>query len=156
MTLYNYIDNRAAVEELAADAVSAQIGLPRDRGLGRGRPQCCHSNPQCCHSNLGDCPRSSGSHPLVPARRTSAAASLGPAEALAGALSRGLHGQELLSALLAVMGFMSTAQAELAGAPNRRAGREGKAARMGPPAAPSHPSLAVIAKISRMRNSKWG
>ena len=64
--------------------------------------------------------------------------------------------QELLSAFQAVMGFMSTAQAELAGPLNRRAGREGEAARMGPPAAPSHPSLAVIAKISHMWNSKWG
>jgi hypothetical protein len=128
MMHYNDIDNRAAVEELVVDAVSAQIGLPRDRGLGRGRSQ-------CCHSNLGDCPRSSGSHSLVPTRGTSAAASLGPAEALADALSRGLHGQELLSAFQAVMGFMSTAQAELAGPLNRRAGREGEAARMESPAA---------------------
>jgi hypothetical protein len=33
-TLYNYIDNRAAVEELVVDAVSAQIGLPRDPRTG--------------------------------------------------------------------------------------------------------------------------
>jgi hypothetical protein len=45
------------------------------------------------------------------------------------------------------MGFMSTAQAELAGPLNRRAGHEGEAARMGSPAAPSHPSFAVMAKI---------
>lgn len=50
-------------------------------------------------------------------------------------LSRGLHGQELLSVFQAVMGFMSTAQAELAGPLNRRAGREGEAARMESPAA---------------------
>jgi hypothetical protein len=43
---------------------------------------------------------------------------------------------------------MSTAQAKLAGPLNRRAGREGEAVRMGPPAAPGHPSLAVMAKIS--------
>jgi hypothetical protein len=35
LTLHNYIDNRAAAEELVVDAVSAQIGLPWDRGLPR-------------------------------------------------------------------------------------------------------------------------
>jgi AcrR family transcriptional regulator len=145
MTLYNYLDGRAALEELVVDAVSAQIRLPvrsEDwiadvRDVATAIWVTVRAHPAAI--------------PLILTRRTSSPASLAPAEALAEALSRsGLHGQELLSAFRAVMGFvMGTAQAELAGPLSQRAGPDDEATRIESLAAPGHPSLAALAKISR-------
>jgi AcrR family transcriptional regulator len=145
MTLYNYLDGRTALEELVVDAVSAQIRLP-------ARSEDWAADVRDVATAIWETVRvHPAAIPLVLTRRTSSAASLAPAEALADALSRGgLHGQELLSAFRAVMGFvMGTAQAQLAGPLSQGTGPGDEAARIESLAAPGHPRLAALARVSR-------
>ena len=139
LTLHNYIDNRAAAEELVVDAVSATDRAALGPWTAADVRNVATAIWETARAHRAAIPW------FLPAGHRLPRAWAQPKRSRA--LSRGLHGKELLSAFQAVMGFMSTAQAELAGPLNRRAGHEGEAARMGSPAAPSHPSFAVMAKI---------
>jgi AcrR family transcriptional regulator len=120
MTLYNYVEDRAGLEALVVDAVSATIRLPstartggwaeRVVGIGLAIAATVRAHPEVA--------------PLVLTRRSTAPAALRPAEALIGALREsGLDGQELLIAFRTVLGsVMGVIQAEVAGPVARRRG----------------------------------
>ncbi len=120
MTLYNYVEDRAGLEALVVDAVSATIRLPpktrRSRWadrvveIGLAIAAAVRAHPEVA--------------PLVLTRRSMAPAALRPAEALIGALREsGLDKQELLIAFRTVLGtVMGVIQAEVAGPVARRSG----------------------------------
>jgi AcrR family transcriptional regulator len=141
MTLYNYVDGRAALEELVVDAVAARVEMrePSDDWL---------ADTRAAATALW---RTVRAHPavvpLILTRRTSSVGGLAPAEALAAALARGgLHGVDLLVAFRVVMAYvMGIAQSELAGPLAREESQEAAAERVG---ALAHDTLPVLAELA--------
>jgi AcrR family transcriptional regulator len=148
MTLYNYLDNRAALEELVVDAVTAKVKLPLPtadwaedvHAVALALWQAGRAHPAAI--------------PLVLTRRSSSISSLVPAEALIDALSRGgLEDLELLGAFRTVMGFvMGIAQAELAGPLSPDRDKIAEATRIESLAASSLPHVAALARVSQGSN----
>ncbi|MEM6106215.1 TetR/AcrR family transcriptional regulator C-terminal domain-containing protein [Mycobacterium sp. 050272] len=148
MTLYNYVKDREELEGLVAEAVLADIRLPRPSGdwrcdvkaiataFWRGVRQ---------HPNAA---------PLVLTRRTVSAAGYLPAERLIEALRRaGLSDLDLLAAFRGVLSLvMGAAQVELAGpltGANRDQSNASIAKRIGDLAGTEHPHLAALSETSQ-------
>ena len=142
MTLYNYVRDRAELEELVAEAVIADVNVPepsdnwRDdvRAIAMAMWETMRRHPNAV--------------PLVLTRRTVSASSYLAADRLIAALARGgLTEVDLLAGFRAVLGLvMRSAQVELAGplAGGER-GREeiAVAARIGGLAGAEHPHIAA-------------
>lgn len=123
MTLYNYVQNREALDALIVDAVMAEASYPAATGEWRADVR----------ANAVATWRAIRSHPhalpLILARRGLHPTTLEPAEALLGALAAsGRSGGELLAAFRAVHGFvMGFAQIRLAGKVSQRERAAGEA-----------------------------
>ena len=137
MTIYNYVRDREALEELVVAAVTESIVLPPQTGdwaadvraIARAAWSAIRAHPAAV--------------PLVLTRRASRPTAYGPAEALVAALARGgLEGHDLLAAFRTVLGYvMGAAQAEYASPLD--------AERIGDHAATDHPHLAALAQVSQ-------
>jgi len=111
MTLYNYVQDRDALDALVVDAVMADVRLPRTRGdwqqdvraIAEAMWRAARNHPNVV--------------PLILTRRSLHEATLEPAEALLQALARGgRSGAALLVAFRTVSGFVAGfAQAQLVG-----------------------------------------
>ncbi|MGE2816399.1 TetR/AcrR family transcriptional regulator [Mycobacterium heidelbergense] len=148
MTLYNYVNDREELEGLVAEAVLADVRLPRRssdgladvKGIAAAMWRAVRKHPNAA--------------PLVLTRRTVSAAGYLPAERLIESLGRaGLSDLDLLAAFRAVLSLvMGSAQVELAG-PFATADREqsnaAAAKRIGELAGAEHPHMAALAKTSQ-------
>lgn len=148
MTLYNYVKDRAELEELVAEAVISEVKVPApsdDWGAD------VHAIAVAIWQTVR---RHPNAVPLVLTRRTVSASSYEAADRLIAALRRaGLADGDLLAAFRAVLGLvMGSAQAELAG-PLAGAGRDREqtavAARIGALAGAEHPQIAALAQVSQ-------
>jgi len=148
MTLYNYVKNREELEGLVAEAVLADVDLPRPtddwladvKSIATAIWRAVRQHPKAA--------------PLVLTRRTVSAAGFLPAERLIASLGRaGLSDLDLLAAFRAVLSLvMGAAQVELAG-PFATADREQAntdiAKRIGDLAGAEHPHMAALAQTSQ-------
>lgn len=148
MTVYNYVKDREQLEGLVAEAVLADVRLPR-------RTRDWHSEVKSIATAIWRAVRQHpNAAPLVLTRRTVSAAGYLPAERLIEALGRaGLSDLDLLAAFRAVLSLvMGAAQVELAG-PLSAADREHSSAtaakRIGELAGTEHPHMAALAETSQ-------
>jgi AcrR family transcriptional regulator len=148
MTVYNYVKDREQLEGLLAEAVLADVRLPR-------RTKDWHSEVKSIATAIWRAVRQHpNAAPLVLTRRTVSAAGYLPAERLIEALGRaGLSDLDLLAAFRAVLSLvMGAAQVELAG-PLSAADREHSSAtaakRIGELAGTEHPHMAALAETSQ-------
>jgi AcrR family transcriptional regulator len=148
MTVYNYVKDREQLEGLVAEAVLADVRLPR-------RTKDWHSEVKSIATAIWRAVRQHpNAAPLVLTRRTVSAAGYLPAERLIEALGRaGLSDLDLLAAFRAVLSLvMGAAQVELAG-PLSAADREHSSAtaakRIGELAGTEHPHMAALAETSQ-------
>lgn len=148
MTLYNYVKDREELESLVAEAVLADVRLPR-------RSRYWRSDVKAVAIAIWQAVRE---HPnaaaLVLTRRTVSAAGYLPAERLIEALSRaGLSDLDLLAAFRGVLSLvMGAAQVELAGplgAADRDQSNVAMAKRIGEFAETKHPHMAALASTSQ-------
>jgi AcrR family transcriptional regulator len=156
MTLYNYVKDREELEGLVAEAVLADVDLPRPSAdwladVKSIATAIWHAVRQ--HPNAA---------PLVLTRRTVSAAGYLPAERLIESLRRaGLTDLDLLAAFRAVLSLvMGAAQVELAGplstiestiepATEREQTNTDMAKRIGQLAGTDHPHMAALAQTSQ-------
>ncbi|MCE9598695.1 MAG: TetR/AcrR family transcriptional regulator [Spirochaetia bacterium] len=112
MTIYNYVADRAELEGLLVEAVMQEV-----RWSGKPSKDWRADVKEITHAMWAAARKHPQIIPLVVTRRSSAAAFLGPTEALLDALKRGgLKDQNLLIAFRTVSGFVTgIAQAELTG-----------------------------------------
>jgi len=147
MTLYNYVADRTALEELIVDAIAAEATVPDPS------PNWARDVKAIATAMWTTARKHPAAIPLVLTRRTSSEASLRAADALVAALARGgLGGVALLAAFRTVMSYvMGIAQAELAGPLSRGEDSDPSEAakRIERLARPDYPSLAALAKVSR-------
>jgi AcrR family transcriptional regulator len=148
MTLYNYVKNREELEGLVAEAVLADVALPRPTG---DWPADVKSVATAIWRAVRQHPNAA---PLVLTRRTVSAAAYLPAERLIESLSRaGLSDLDLLAAFRAVLSLvMGAAQVELAGplaATDREQANAAVAQRIGDLAGAEHPHMAALAQTSQ-------
>jgi AcrR family transcriptional regulator len=148
MTLYNYVKDREELEGLVAEAVIADVRLPRRsddwrsdvKSVGTAIWRAVRAHPNAA--------------PLVLTRRAVSAAGFLPAERLIESLGRaGLSDLDLLAAFRGVLSLvMGAAQVELAG-PLATADREQSnaliAERIGHLAEGEHPHMAALAETSQ-------
>lgn len=152
MTLYNYVTDRGALEELVAEAVIAEVEVPEPSD------DWCTDVRAIAMALWATVRRHPNAVPLVLTRRTVSASSYLAAERLIAALERaGLAEEDLLAGFRAVLGLvMGSAQAELAG-PLAGAGRADEqlevAARIGKLAGAEHPHLAALSQVSRQSSA---
>jgi AcrR family transcriptional regulator len=148
MTIYNYVKDREELEGLVAEAVLADVRLPRRSDNWRSDVK---SIATAIWRSVRQHPNAA---PLVLTRRTVSAAGYLPAERLIEALGRaGLSDLDLLAAFRAVLSLvMGAAQVELAG-PLASADRDdanvGGAKRIGHLAGSEHPHMATLAQTSQ-------
>jgi AcrR family transcriptional regulator len=148
MTIYNYVKDREELEGLVAEAVLADVRLPRRSDNWRSDVK---SIVTAIWRSVRQHPNAA---PLVLTRRTVSAAGYLPAERLIEALGRaGLSDLDLLAAFRAVLSLvMGAAQVELAG-PLASADREDAnvvgAKRIGHLAGSEHPHMATLAQTSQ-------
>jgi AcrR family transcriptional regulator len=148
MTIYNYVKDREELEGLVAEAVLADVRLPRRSDNWRSDVK---SIATAIWRSVRQHPNAA---PLVLTRRTVSAAGYLPAERLIEALGRaGLSDLDLLAAFRAVLSLvMGAAQVELAG-PLASADREDAnvvgAKRIGHLAGSEHPHMATLAQTSQ-------
>ncbi len=148
MTLYNYVRDREQLEGLVAEAVLADVNLPRSSGdwladvksIAAAIWEAVRRHPNAA--------------PLVLTRRTVSAAGYAPAERLIDALKRGgLADLDLLAAFRAVLSLiMGAAQVELGrpiGATDRDHANAVVAERIGQLAAIHYPHMAALAQTSQ-------
>ena len=148
MTLYNYVKDREQLEGLVAEAVLADVRLPRRtddwradvRAIARAIWRAVRQHPNAA--------------PLVLTRRTVSAAGYLPAERLVEALHRaGLSELDALAAFRGVLSLvMGAAQVELAGplaAADREQSNAAIAQHIGDLAGTEHPHLAALAQTSQ-------
>jgi AcrR family transcriptional regulator len=147
MTLYNYVKDREELEGLVAEAVLADVDLPRptdDWAADVKSTATAIWRAVRQHPNAG---------PLVLTRRTVSAAGYLPAERLIESLSRaGLSDLDLLAAFRAVLSLvMGAAQVELAGPlpVDRDEANVDLAKRIGDLAGADHPHMATLAVASQ-------
>jgi AcrR family transcriptional regulator len=147
MTLYNYVKDREELEGLVAEAVLADVDLPRptDDWLADAK-----STASAIWRAVRQHPNAA---PLVLTRRTVSAAGYLPAERLIESLSRaGLSDLDLLAAFRAVLSLvMGAAQVELAGPlpVDRDEANVDMAKRIGDLAGADHPRMATLAVTSQ-------
>ncbi|OBG19583.1 TetR/AcrR family transcriptional regulator [Mycobacterium sp. 852002-51057_SCH5723018] len=148
MTLYNYVKDREELEGLVAEAVLADVRLPRRsddwraevKSIATGIWRAVRQHPNAA--------------PLVLTRRTVSAAGYLPAERLIEALSRAeLSDLDLLAAFRGVLSLvMGATQVELTG-PLATADREQSnavvAKRIGDLAGAEHPHMSALAETSQ-------
>lgn len=148
MTLYNYVKDRQALEGLVAEAVLADVRMPRRSSDWRADVK---SIATAIWQSMRQHPNAA---PLVLTRRTVSAAGYLPAERLIESLARaGLSDLDLLAAFRGVLSLvMGAAQVELAG-PLATADREQSnalmAKRIGNLAGAEHPQMAALAETSQ-------
>lgn len=148
MTIYNYVKDREELEGLVAEAVLAEVRLPRRSGDWRSEIK---SIATAIWQGVRQHPNAA---PLVLTRRTVSAASYAPAERLVEALRRaGLSDADVLAAFRGVLSLvMGAAQVELAGpsdAPDREQSSAMIAKQIGSLARAEHPNLAALAETSQ-------
>jgi AcrR family transcriptional regulator len=148
MTLYNYVKDREELEGLVAEAVLADVRLPR-------RSKDWRSDVKAVATAIWRAVRQHpNAAPLVLTRRTVSAAGYLPAERLIEALGRaGLDDLDLLAAFRGVLSLvMGAAQVELAGplaVPDREQSSVSAAQRIGDLAGTEHPHMAALSETSR-------
>jgi AcrR family transcriptional regulator len=148
MTLYNYVKDREELEGLVAEAVLADVRLPRSSDDWRADVKAIATaiwRAVRQHPNAA---------PLVLTRRTVSAAGYLPAERLVEALRRaGLSDLDALAAFRGVLSLvMGAAQVELAGplvAGDREQSNAAVAKHIGDLAGAEHPHLAALAETSQ-------
>jgi AcrR family transcriptional regulator len=148
MTLYNYVKDREELEGLVAEAVLADVRLPRPSDDWRADVKAIATaiwRAVRQHPNAA---------PLVLTRRTVSAAGYLPAERLVEALRRaGLSDLDALAAFRGVLSLvMGAAQVELAGplvAGDREQSNAAVAKHIGDLAGAEHPHLAALAETSQ-------
>lgn len=148
MTVYNYVKDREELEGLVAEAVLAEVRLPRRR-------KDWHSEVKSIATAIWRAVRQHpNAAPLVLTRRTVSADGYLPAERLIEALGRaGLDDFDLLAAFRGVLSLvMGGAQVELAGplvAIDREHSNATVAKRIGELAGTTHPHMAALAQTSQ-------
>src|SRR3984885_11642725 len=148
MTIYNYVKDREELEGLVAEAVLADVRLPRRSDSWRSDVK---SIATAIWRSVRQHPNAA---PLVLTRRTVSAAGYLPAERLIEALGRaGLSDLDLLAAFRAVLSLvMGAAQVELAGplaSTDRDDANVVGAKRIGHLAGSEHPHMAGLAQTSQ-------
>ncbi|MGB9223725.1 TetR/AcrR family transcriptional regulator C-terminal domain-containing protein [Mycobacterium sp.] len=147
MTLYNYVKDREQLEGLVAEAVLADVDLPRPTNDWLADVK---TTASAIWRAVRQHPNAA---PLVLTRRTVSAAGYLPAERLIESLSRaGLSDLDLLAAFRAVLSLvMGAAQVELAGPlpVDRDEANLGMAKRIGDLAEAEHPHMAALAVTSQ-------
>jgi len=148
MTLYNYVKDREELEGLVAEAVLADVRLPRRSGDWRSDVK---SIATAIWRAVRQHPNAA---PLVLTRRTVSATGYRPAERLIESLSRaGLSDLDLLAAFRGVLSLvMGAAQVELAGPlvmNDRDQSNVAVAKRIGGLAGTDHPHMAALAETSQ-------
>jgi AcrR family transcriptional regulator len=148
MTIYNYVKDREELEGLVAEAVLADVKLPRRSDNWRADVK---STATAIWRAVRQHPNAA---PLVLTRRTVSAAGYLPAERLIEALSRaGLTDADRLAAFRGVLSLvMGAAQVELAGplaADDREQSNATAAKRIGGLAGSEHPHMAALAETSQ-------
>jgi AcrR family transcriptional regulator len=148
MTIYNYVKDREELEGLVAEAVLADVRLPRRSDSWRSDVK---SIATAIWRSVRQHPNAA---PLVLTRRTVSAAGYLPAERLIEALGRaGLSDLDLLAAFRAVLSLvMGAAQVELAGplaSTDRDDANAVGAKRIGHLAGSEHPHMATLAQTSQ-------
>lgn len=148
MTIYNYVKDREELEGLVAEAVLADVRLPRRSDSWRSDVK---SIATAIWRSVRQHPNAA---PLVLTRRTVSAAGYLPAERLIEALGRaGLSDLDLLAAFRAVLSLvMGATQVELAGplaSTDRDDANEVGAKRIGHLAGSEHPHMARLAQTSQ-------
>lgn len=145
MTMYNYVADKEALEELVVAAVVSGIGVPESAGDWRADV---HAIATAMWRGIRTHP---AAVPLVLTRRMTSATGFAIADALVGALvSAELSDRDRLSAFHAVLGLVTgAAQAELAGPLMRGAAdAAGVAARIGAVAGSEHPHIAALSEVA--------
>jgi AcrR family transcriptional regulator len=148
MTIYNYVKDREELEGLVAEAVLADVRLPRRSDNWRSDVK---SIATAIWRSVRQHPNAA---PLVLTRRTVSAAGYLPAERLIEALGRaGLSDLDLLAAFRAVLSLvMGAAQVELTGplaTTDRDEANVVVAKRIGDLAGSEHPHMATLAQTSQ-------
>jgi AcrR family transcriptional regulator len=145
MTMYNYVADKEALEELVVAAVVVGIEVPEPTADWRDDV---HAVATAMWCGIRAHP---AAVPLVLTRRMTSATGFAIADALVGALVRaGLADRDRLSAFHAVLGLVTgAAQAELAG-PLMRGAQDaaGVAARIGAVAGSEHPHIAALSEVA--------
>lgn len=147
MTVYNYVPDKAGLEELVVAAVVAEVQVPPATDDWR-------EDLTAATTAIW---RSIRAHPaaipLVLTRRMSSSTGFAVADALVAALGRaGLPDRDRLAAFHAVLGFVTgAAQAELAGPLTRRDGDRASdaAARIGSLAGQTYPHIEALSRVAR-------
>ncbi|GAS96759.1 TetR family transcriptional regulator [Mycolicibacterium canariasense] len=142
MTVYNYVADKTALEELVVAAVVAEIALPAPTDDWR-------NDVQAIAVALWKGVRAHpAAVPLVLTRRLSSPTGFAIVDALVAALGRGgLTGTALLAAFHGLLGFViGAAQTELAGPLTGSAAEA--ADRIGSLAGAEHPHIAALAQVA--------
>lgn len=149
MTLYNYVADKGALEELVVDAVVSAIVIPEPTGDWQVDVAAVARAVWCA---VRDHP---GAIPLVLTRRSSSTAAYGPAEALIAALrTTGLPERDVLAAFRAVLAFvMGLAQVELTNSPGRAHDEPDGTTEIHRLAQVDHPNIARMALVRRDSDS---
>ncbi|MBI3226438.1 MAG: TetR/AcrR family transcriptional regulator C-terminal domain-containing protein [Mycolicibacterium cosmeticum] len=142
MTVYNYVTDKAGLEELVVAAVVAGIALPTPTDDWR---RDVHAIACAMWQGVRAHP---AAVPLVLTRRMSSATGFAIVDALVAALGRaGLTGADLLAAFHGVLGFViGGAQTELAGPLTGSAAEA--ADRIASVAGADHPHIAALAQVA--------
>lgn len=146
MTMYNYVPDKAGLEELVVAAVVAEVEVPPATDDWR----------EDLTATTTAIWRAIRAHPaaipLVLTRRMSSSTGFAVADALVAALGRaGLSNRDRLAAFHAVLGFVTgAAQAELAGPLARRDGDGARdaAARIGSLAGQTYPHIEALSRVA--------
>jgi AcrR family transcriptional regulator len=146
MTMYNYVADKAGLEELVVAAVVADVDVPPPT------PDWRHDVHAIATAMWRGVRTHPAAIPLVLTRRMSSATGFAIADGLVGALGRaGLTDGDRLSAFHAVLGFVvGAAQAELAGplARGRPTDVQEAAARIGAVAGERFPHVEALSKVA--------
>ncbi|SEH70309.1 regulatory protein, tetR family [Mycolicibacterium rutilum] len=144
MTVYNYVRDKAELEELVVAAVVAEMEVPAPTAdwvedvyaLADAMWRSIRAHPAAI--------------PLVLTRRTASATGYAVVDALVGALERGgLSDTDRLAAFHAVLGFVVGAvQSELAGPLTTGRDAPDAATRIGAVAGDSYPHIAALAQVA--------
>lgn len=142
MTVYNYVADKEALEELVVSAVVAEITVPAPTDDWQ---RDVHTIATAMWRGVRAHP---AAIPLVLVRRMSSATGFEVADALVGALGRaGLSDADRLSAFHAVMGLVTgSAQAELAGPLTGRAPEA--ATQIGTVAGTEYPHIEALSRVA--------
>jgi AcrR family transcriptional regulator len=148
MTLYNYVKDREELEGLVAEAVLADVRLPRRSDDWRADVKAIAT---AWWRGVRQHPNAA---PLVLTRRTVSAVGYLPAERLIEALRRaGLSDLDVLAAFRGILSLvMGSAQVELArplAGADREQSNAAAAKRIGDLAGAEHPHLAALSEVSR-------